>query len=202
MARPHYPSPQPLRPLPKCFELELARLHEECLAELMIYAVSIIRCRDAARDAVQEAFLRYFVEQTHGRVVEYPRAWLYRVARNYLLDRMEGAAKKHEVSQDHAIDLPDQNHGPEDTLRCAQTAQQLTSMLSRKEMECLRLRANGLSYEEIGGVLCVRPGTVSAFLTRAHKKLRMAARHGGYCRSETSEALIFLIWGGSNSLPS
>src|SRR5579862_5833641 len=94
---------------PADLELEVGRLHEECSAELMAYAVSIMRRQDLAHDAVQEAFLRYFVERNYGRVVEHPRAWLYRVVRNYLLDRMDTAAMKHEVGQDEAVDLPDRN---------------------------------------------------------------------------------------------
>jgi RNA polymerase sigma-70 factor (ECF subfamily) len=198
----HHPSPEPSFPSPADLELEVARIHEECSAELLAYAVSIIHCQEVAREAVQEAFLRYFVERNCGRVVEYPRAWLYRVVRNYLLDRMDTAAMKYEVGQDEAADLPDQNQGPEEILCSAQTAEQLTSMLSPREMECLGLRADGLSYEEISGLLRVRPGTVSALLTRVHKKLREAARNGEYCRSATREALFFLIEGGTYSSPS
>ncbi len=195
--KPQFPAPSGAD-----LELEVGRLHEECSAELMAYAVSIIRNPDLALDGVQEAFLRYFVERNYGRVVEHPRAWLYRVVRNYLLDRMDTAAMKHEVGQDEAADLPDQNHGPEEMVRSAQMAQQLTSMLSPREMECLGLRADGLSYEEIGDVLGVRTGTVSALLTRVYKKLREAARTDEDCRMSTSEALSFLIEGGPYSRPS
>jgi RNA polymerase sigma-70 factor (ECF subfamily) len=174
----------------------VARLHEECGAELLAYASSISRSADASRDAVQEAFLRYFVERTYGRSIQHPRAWLYRVVRNYLLDRLGAAATKYEVDQDQATDLPDDRQGPEERLHCAQMARQLRSLLSRREIECVGLRAEGMSYEEIGQALGIRPGTVSAFLSRVHKKLRDAARTGRECRSATIEALHFLIGQG------
>jgi RNA polymerase sigma-70 factor (ECF subfamily) len=177
-------------------DLEVARLHEECCAELLAYAFLISRSADASRDAVQEAFLRYFIERTYGRPVDHPRAWLYRVVRNFLLSRMDAAATRYEVEQDQAADLPDQNHGPEETFRYAQMAERLRSMLSPREIECLSLRADGLSYEEIGEVLGIQPGTVSAFLTRVHKKLRDAVRTGHDCQSATIEALYRLIGGG------
>jgi RNA polymerase sigma-70 factor (ECF subfamily) len=183
-------------------DLEVERLHEECCAELLAYAFSISRSADASRDAVQEAFLRYCVERTYGRSIHHPRAWLYRVVRNYLLDRMEAASVKHEVDQEEAADLPDHNHGPEEMLRCAQMADQLQSILSHREMECLGLRAEGLTYEEIGEVLGVRPGTVSAFLTRVHKKLRCAAAAGRECQAATIDALHLLLGrGGGYSTP-
>jgi RNA polymerase sigma-70 factor, ECF subfamily len=177
-------------------DLEVARLHEECCAELLAYAFLIARSADASHDAVQEAFLRYFIERSYGRSVDYPRAWLYRVVRNYLLGRMDTAATRHEVEQDQAANLPDENHGPEEMLRNAQMAEQLRSLLSPREIECLSLRADGLSYEEIGEVLGIRPGTVSAFLTRVHNKLRDAVRTGQECQSATIEALYRLIGGG------
>ena len=70
--------------------------YENYAAELFAYAMSIIR-EDSALDAVQEAFLRYFVQLSYGRRVENPRAWLYRVVRNYLLDRIGSAAVKRET---------------------------------------------------------------------------------------------------------
>lgn len=189
-------------PCPPDFEVEVAELYEQFCVELIAYADSIIRNQDLAREAVQEAFLRYFVARTHGRYVEHPRAWLYRVTRNYLLDRLDAAATKNEVDQDHAVDVPDQNHGPEEMLHHSQVARRLVSMLSPRELECLRLRADGLSYEEIGDVLSVRPGTISALLTRVHKKLREAVRNGEDCRQATIEAIFILIGGGTHLYPS
>jgi len=168
-------------------------VHGDYCAELLSYAALIVRSEDAARDAVQEAFLRYFVERRYGREIEYPRAWLYRVVRNYLLDSMDTRATRNEVNEDQAGDVRDQKRGPEETLRCAQMAQQMATLLSPREMECLRLRVDGMSYEEIGEVLGIASGTVSALLTRVHKKLRDAAKASHYGRSGTAEALSFLI---------
>src|SRR5262249_23539730 len=151
---------------------------------------------DAARDAVQEAFLRYFLQRTYGRLIEHPRAWLYRVVRNHLLDRMTAAAAKYEVGSEQAADLPDGRHGPGEGVRCAQMVWELKSMLSAREMECLVLRADGLSYEEIAGVLGIRPGTVSSLLTRVHKKLRSAATTSPDARSITIQALSHLLGEG------
>jgi DNA-directed RNA polymerase specialized sigma24 family protein len=55
----------------------------------------------------------------------------------------------------------------------------LCSNLSPGESECVRLRAEGLRYEEIAGVLSMRTGTVGALLARAHKKIRQAVKDSG-----------------------
>jgi len=178
---------------PADLELEVGRVHCQYCAELVSYAALIVRSQDAARDAVQEAFLRYFVERRYGREIEYPQAWLYRVVRNYLLDSMDTLAARHEVNEDQAGDVRDQKRSPEEILRCAQMAQQIATLLSPREMECLRLRADGMSYDEIADAMGIASGTVSALLTRVHKKLRDAAKGSQDARLGTAEALSFLI---------
>jgi RNA polymerase sigma-70 factor (ECF subfamily) len=183
----------PVTPPNPELEPEVAALHDKFSAELLAYAASIARDRDAARDAVQEAFLRYFVERSYGRLVAHPRAWLYRVLRNYLLDRMDSAAVRREVGPENAVDVPDRNHGPEAAVGNAQVAIRIRSLLSPREFECLCLRADGLSYDEMAEVLGIRPGTVSSLLTRLHRKLHDAALDR---QSGTLEALQLLVAGG------
>jgi DNA-directed RNA polymerase specialized sigma24 family protein len=45
-------------------------------------------------------------------------------------------------------------------------------------MECVRLRAEDLRYEEIAVVLGLHSGTVGALLARAHGKIRKAVSGG------------------------
>ena len=49
------------------------------------FAAALLRDRREAEDVVQDAFLSYW---QHGLVVERPREWLLRVARNACLDRL------------------------------------------------------------------------------------------------------------------
>jgi RNA polymerase sigma-70 factor (ECF subfamily) len=44
------------------------------------------------------------------------------------------------------------------------------------EQSCLRMRAEGLHYREIAGILGISLGSVSAFLTRSLAKLIRADR--------------------------
>jgi RNA polymerase sigma-70 factor (ECF subfamily) len=179
-------------PPPLGIEAEVASLHDRYSAELLAYAACMAKSRDAARDALQEVFLRYFVERSYGRVVAYPRAWLYRVLRNYLLDLLDTAALKREVGPELGADVPDPHDGPEEALRNSQMARRIEAVLSPRELECLRLRADGLSYDEAAEVLGVRPGTVSSLLTRVHKKLHDGVRDA---QSATLGALYLLVAG-------
>jgi RNA polymerase sigma-70 factor (ECF subfamily) len=173
-------------------EREVAGLYEEHAGKLLSYAGSLTRDRDIALDAVQEVFLRYFVERRYGNCIENPRAWLYRVLHNYLLDRLSTAAMKCEVSSDNADGLPDAAGDPETRMQTTQAARDIASRLTPREFECLRLRTEGFSYEEIAAVLGVRPGTVSALLPRAYSKLRKAVGEGVFVPPGTGAALCSL----------
>jgi RNA polymerase sigma-70 factor (ECF subfamily) len=145
--------------------------HERHYSKLYAYARSMVHRHDTALDAVQECFVRYFVELSNGRAVQHPRAWLYRVACNYLLDHIKSAAVKRESPLLHGDRVPEPKPTPEEIFQRAQLARSLASLLSPREMECIGLRSENLSYKEIAAILKIRPGTVSALLTRAHKKL-------------------------------
>jgi RNA polymerase sigma-70 factor (ECF subfamily) len=177
-------------------EQEVAGLYMEHAARLLRSAETLTRNRDAGRDAVQEVFLRYFAERGKGNCVENPRAWLYRVLHNHLLDRLDRAAMKYEVSVGDADQVPDQCVGAEMRLEQTQTAQEIAARLTPRELDCLRLRVDGFSYEEIAQVLGVRPGTVRALLPRVYSKLRDAAAEGIVLSEGTAGALGMLLRGG------
>jgi RNA polymerase sigma factor (sigma-70 family) len=88
--------------------------------------------------------------------------------------------------------------GPEAIIERAQMAKRITSLLTVREMECLRLRSEELSYEEIADILGVRPGTVSALLTRAHKKLLAPDGDNRTLQGRTVRALHFLFQNGDS----
>ena len=177
-------------------EQEVAALYIEHAARLLRYAETLTRNQDMGRDAVQEVFLRYFAERRYGNVVENPRAWLYRVLHNHLLDRLDRAAMKCEVSAEAADGVPDKCVGAEMLLEQTQTAKEIASRLTPRELDCLRLRVEGFSYHEIAQLLGVRPGTVGALLPRVYSKLRDAAAEGIVLSEGTAGAIGMLLRGG------
>jgi RNA polymerase sigma-70 factor (ECF subfamily) len=177
-------------------EQELAGLYAEHAVRLLRYAETITRNQDAGRDAVQEVFLRYFAERRYGNQVENPRAWLYRVLHNHLLDRLDRAAMKYEVSAEGADEVLDGRVDAETRLEQTQTAREIASRLTPRELDCLRLRVEGLSYQEIAQVLGIRPGTVGALLPRVYAKLRDMAAQGISLSENTVGAISLLLQGG------
>ncbi len=189
------------KPLSGCslndLEREVAAAYQEYSPELLRYAVSWTRDQQEAQDAVQEVFLRYFVERSYGRQIENPRGWLYQVLRNHLLDRARTAAATREVPSDDLEWVPDSSRDPERKMQRSQLAAAIAAAVTERELACLRLRSEGLCYEEIANRLGVRSGTVGALLTRVHRKLRPPLA-GGAEREEPmdlAEAIHYLFRG-------
>jgi len=179
-------------------ELQLEREVAEAYRQ---YASAVLSCArplaldvEEARDAVQESFLRYFMERRYGRHIEHPRAWLIRVACNYLLGRRRSAAVAREdaVEVERVAALADD---PEALATLSQRAREIRARLSGREWDCLRLRAEGLSYAEIGERLGVRQGTIGALLSRVHEKLRWPPGRDGIIGVGTAKAVHFLFLG-------
>ncbi|HYW41999.1 MAG TPA: sigma-70 family RNA polymerase sigma factor [Bryobacteraceae bacterium] len=159
-------------------EREVVAVYNQHAAELLQYATSLARDGETARDAVQEVFLRFFVERRYGRIIEQPRAWLFQTLRNHLFDHLKSAAVQRETSCDTLDSIPDQRHNPELQLGRSDLARRLAGVLTPREFDCLRLRAEGLAYGEIAGILGIRSGTVGALLARVWKKAREAGGIG------------------------
>jgi RNA polymerase sigma-70 factor (ECF subfamily) len=154
---------------------------------MLRYAARVVRNHEAAQDAVQEAFLRFFIARTAGQQIRQPKAWLFRVLHNHVLDQ-ERAGSRNEVGLDSLSNTAGSGHDPETDYRRVEALERtLETALSPREVECVRLRAEGLQYDEIAEVLGMRSGTVGALLTRAHKKMRRAAGEAGYTRSDFNQ---------------
>jgi RNA polymerase sigma-70 factor, ECF subfamily len=193
---PECPLPFACVPTHDELEREVSGLYEEYANALLNYAATLALDREASRDAVQEVFLRYVVERRCGRSADNPRAWLYRVLHNELLDRLKTPASRYEVPADGTEELPDSRANAETQIRRRQAARQIASLLSPRELDCLRLRAEGYAYGEIAVALGVHLGTAGALLTRAYGKLRRAAGADDSLRASTADALGCLFRGG------
>jgi len=160
-----------LEPLEIDREREILNLYDCYASSLQSYAATLVRDEAIAQDAVQEVFLRYALMVRDRRPIATPKAWLFRVLRNYLLDAMKAAHMKNEIGMDRMPETPD-FADPEQQYASAELSQQLFSRLAPRELECLRLRAEGLSYSEIADVLSIRPGTVAALLSRCSARVQ------------------------------
>jgi DNA-binding NarL/FixJ family response regulator len=78
-------------------------------------------------------------------------------------------------------------------IKHSQMAREIAARLTDREMDCLRLRAQGSGYAEIAETLGIRIGTVGALLARAQKKLLSAPSGEPAIPSGTGEAMRCLF---------
>jgi RNA polymerase sigma factor (sigma-70 family) len=174
-------------------EREVVELYEAHAASLLRYASSLAHGRAEAYDAVQEAFLRYFVERRCGREILNPQAWLYQVLHNFLVTILTRAAAQNPASLDALDSLPGLEDDPETMVEHRQRALAIARSLTARELDCLRLRTEGRSYAEIGDLLHIRSGTVGALLARVYEKLRWPPGKDGVIGPSTASAVNLLF---------
>jgi RNA polymerase sigma-70 factor (ECF subfamily) len=151
----------------------LVRRHQ---ASLHRYLVRMVGSHDEALDLTQEAFVRAWqaLAQWEPGAAQF-RTWLFRIATNAALDVLRRGRTVEFVPLDDAFEAADSAAGPERLAQGAQELRRLEGALARltpEHREVLLLREiEGMSYEEIGGVLVLTEGTVKSRLARARAAL-------------------------------
>jgi RNA polymerase sigma-70 factor (ECF subfamily) len=148
---------------------ELLHQHSPALSR---YAATVSWDRTIVQDAIQEVFLRYFIARVDGQQIGNPRAWLFRVLRNYVLDCNRRSNSMRAVDLEEVVQLADFRQNVEAGFQQNETFLHAVSFLSPREQECMQLRIEGFDYSEIAQILKIQPGTVGVLLARGLKKIR------------------------------
>lgn len=165
--------PQGHTPVAVAINREITQLYDAEAPGMLRYAAMVAGNPETAQDALQVAFFRFFIARSAERHFQSPKAWLYRVVRNYVLDQKRSFSRN-EVGIESALNLPCPM-GEAPGFTGSELVERAAGIgLSAREIECVRLRTEGLRYEDIAGVLGLRSGTVGALLARAHGKIRQA----------------------------
>lgn len=154
---------------------ETLEAYRELSGALVSYARRLTSDAALAQDAVQETFLRFFLVRLQGETIRNPSAWLHRVAHNYICETVRCSVVRACISLDEEA-LEKAQMAPETAN--VEWEQTFRSLLAPRELECLRLRTEGLDYAEIAAAMSIRPGTVGVLLHRAGQKIRLMLRRG------------------------
>lgn len=144
-------------------------------------AVNVVHNRETADDLAQEIFLKAYLSLSKFRFESEFGTWIYQIAINHIRDYLRKHKKeKNDLRLD---DIPEPGlPEKEASLQLAeqQEAERRRRLLRQKLEEMpekyrliISLRdIQGLSYEEIGKILKLSPGTVDSRLHRARRLLR------------------------------
>jgi RNA polymerase sigma-70 factor, ECF subfamily len=153
-------------------EEEVLDLYSLWAGNLLRYARTLSADLQISQDALQETFLRYFLNRSEGRLILNPKAWLFKVLRNFLLDYQKDAYQKNKVDLERASLHPDRRPNQQVDLENQEIFLQVIAQLSLRELECIRLRIEGFDYSEIAELMGIRKGTVGALIARAIQKIQ------------------------------
>jgi RNA polymerase sigma-70 factor (ECF subfamily) len=150
---------------------ELEELYRSRQARFRRVAFALLRNREDAREAVQEAFAR--AVRAHGsfRGEGELEAWVWRTLTNICLDAKRHDARRNGTGQVEPEPLFEDPAEPDEEVRVA------VGQLPERQRLVLFLRYYAdLPYDAIGRVLRIERGTVAATLHQAHASLRQTMK--------------------------
>ncbi|MCX4238104.1 MULTISPECIES: sigma-70 family RNA polymerase sigma factor [Streptomyces] len=169
-------APTTSSPAPRLVD-ELVEQHRDAL---LAYAQRLLPDHHLAEDIVQETFIRAWrhadrLLNREGSV----RGWLFKVARNLIVDRSRSAYARHEtVTTDDGDPAQEDHTGP---AHASMEAVSLLRSLSPEHRNVLvYLYIYGLTVDETARVLCVPAGTVRSRRHLALRALRNRRASLGY----------------------
>jgi RNA polymerase sigma-70 factor (ECF subfamily) len=141
-----------------------------------------------ARDAAQEIFIKLFRFLPGFDFRSSFTTWLYKVATNFCLDllRKQSRDRQHRSAWGDSnlidINLPDIRPGPEEQVlageRIRELKQAIRDLPEDYRAALILHHYQGLSYQQIAGVLDLSEKTVATRIHRAKNKLRERMRGG------------------------
>ena len=153
-------------------------LFEQLRIPVFRYILRKTRDSGQAEDITQETFLRLFRHLGKDHPLDNPKAWLFTVANNLAVDA--GRSDRHfkELDETTWEKIEESRSGlqadPEKLMLQRERLDRLhiaVLNLTPLQRECLHLRAEGLLYREIAGLLEISPSTVMDAVRRATLKL-------------------------------
>lgn len=144
---------------------ELELLYREQYGRFLRVAMGLVGDREAAHDAVQEAFARAIKNRSSIRSSEGVTNWLWRTLTNLCFDTQRRRAR---WSPQERADMATNGHAEEwPELRSA-----ITELPERQRAVVFLRHYADLEYEAIGEILQISRGTVAATLHAAHTQLQ------------------------------
>ncbi|MDD6160939.1 MAG: sigma-70 family RNA polymerase sigma factor [Oscillospiraceae bacterium] len=151
-------------------------------------ALRLVSHPEDAADVTQEVFLKVWKYLPTFRGESSFSTWLYRMTDNAALDLLRREKKRRGDSsldddEGMAVIPVDPAATPQEALERSERQRAVSDALGRLSEEHRRVlvlrEINGLSYEEIGQVLELAPGTVKSRIARARTALANILRQSG-----------------------
>lgn len=152
-------------------------------ARLYRHALGMVRDPDAAADLVQDAFIRGYTRLASCHEPAHFGTWLFTIMRNRCTDYLR-EHRRRDVPLDPEAPFASSRGGPAEELDRAETAAEVTRALAtlpEPQREAFLLKhVEGLSYDEMSGMLGLGVSALKMRVARAREGIRAALSGLGY----------------------
>ena len=172
-------------------------LFDEYRERLFVFAWQLCHSAAEAEEVVQDIFLRLWQGRESLVNVDYPRKYIYVMARNRTLDLLAKIARDKQLIKDVWANLSEPDSVTENILQAAETEKLINEAVARlpekKQTIFWLSRRDGLTHQQIAEQMDLSVQTVKNILTEILKQIKSyLATH--------SELLAILFWIQSYSL--
>jgi RNA polymerase sigma-70 factor (ECF subfamily) len=155
----------------------LHSLYSATAPQLFGLALGIVRSRDLAEDIMQDSFVRVW---RHAHSFEPGRgsamAWLAGIVRNRCIDHLRQRGREVPLDDEFIQSWADPASGPADLAALRGDARRLRDCLDELEEDprkvLLLVYYNGMTYNEVAGLVGAPLGTVKSWVRRSLVRLR------------------------------
>lgn len=152
-------------------EQVVTALYEQMRPSLLGYVYHLTGSMRDAEDLVQIAFLQLFDHLGRGSSIRNLRGWVFRAAHNLAVNHVSRSRRHDSLINEWLVDREtDHTENAEENLARREEIERALRRVTERERHCLMLRAEGLSYQEIGDVLEISAKSVSVYLARGLKR--------------------------------
>jgi RNA polymerase sigma-70 factor (ECF subfamily) len=136
------------------------------------YAFALTSARSSADDLVQDTLERALRRQRKFQRGTNLRAWIFTIMHNIFIDQVRRRARRPEAAPIEGLQLacPSSSAGP-GVVELGELQRAISRLPYHNREVLLLVGLEGLSYEEVAGVLDVPVGTVKSRLFRARQAL-------------------------------
>ncbi len=154
-------------------DVALQHLHREYSQRIYNYALSMLRSREDAEDAVQTTFMNAFGSLQAGRLPRQESSWLFRIARNVCLNRIRTQQRK-PASTIEGVDVAggvSVDDAVEQRLHVRALRAALERLPDQQRKAIVMRELQGATYAEIADALDTTQGAVESLIFRARRHL-------------------------------
>lgn len=153
-------------------------IYNKYIDELFAYGVGLGFDRETLKDAIQDVFVKFYVNKDQLKGVMQLKYYLFRMLKNRLLDIYKSLKRE---AKEEVTDLPfliepsvlDELEAMEERLALESEMKTLLGVLTDRQREAVYLRfIQEMEYEEIAELLNMTAPAVRKLITRAMKRMR------------------------------